>query len=101
MVKALAFLTDDQRAQMPAWAERWIRIGLSTEPMDLPRFSDGVRACYRFAKIEEPRVIVPVSSPLVLALAAPIAAQVIWQLEPEGQRGTGRGAVRDAGGDAD
>ena len=99
MPKAIAFLTDEQRAQMPGWARKWIDIGLSTEPMDLPRFDAGARACYRYAGLDEPRVVVPVSSPIVLALAAPIASAVLARFTPTGRlkkQDAIEGAVRDA-----
>ena len=31
-------LTPEQHAKMPAWAQKWIAIGLSTEPADFARF---------------------------------------------------------------
>jgi hypothetical protein len=111
VVKAIAFLTDAQRAAMPAHAAKWINIGLSTEPMDLARWEPAARACYRYANLDEPRVVVPVSSPIVLALAAPIASAILTRFTPTGRlkkkyqvrdavEGAVRGAVRDAVGGA-
>src|SRR5438477_8338123 len=106
MVKRIDRLTDEQAAQMAPWAAKWIEIGLSTEPMDLARFEPAARASYRYAELEEPRVVVPVSSPLALALAAPIAARIIEETERRDPIRFGppvllvRDAVEDAVGDA-
>src|SRR3990167_4788647 len=78
MVKHIDRLTDKQEAQMVPWAKKWIAIGLRTGETDWGRFEQGARACYRFTKLAEPRVVVRVQSPLVLALAAPIAG---WLLD--------------------
>ncbi len=101
--KILTELTADQRAAMPGWGEKWIAIGLSTERMDLARFEEGARACYRFAGLDELRVVVPVSSPLALSLAAPIASYLLatrpWE-RPNRRKGAVGDAVRGAVGDA-
>lgn len=92
-------MTDAERAQLEPWAQKWIQIGLSTERLDLPRFSAAARDCYRYAGLEEPRAIIPVSSPLVLALAGPIAALAIEELRRNPGSAVGsavRSAVRSA-----
>ena len=86
MVKRIDALTPEQAAQMGAWAQRWIDIGLSTEPMDLPRFERAVRAAYELSGLDQPVVVVPVPSPLHLALAAPMAARIIEEIERSGKR---------------
>ncbi len=70
-------LTDAERAQMDGWADRWIAAGLSTARADRATFEAAARDCYRFAGLEPPKVIIWVDSPLVLALAAPIAAALL------------------------
>ncbi len=67
-------LTDEQRSRMDTHADRWIDIGLCSEPADRERFEAAAQDCYRFAGIPWPDVVVWVPSPLVLALAAPVAA---------------------------
>src|SRR3990167_5926305 len=94
---------------MGPWAQKWIAIGLSTEPADWGRSERAVRACYRYAKLAEPKVIVRVGSPLVLALAAPIAGWLLdkrpWETDARKRRGGApdravEGAVGDAVGGA-
>jgi len=77
MVKRITALTAEQRGRMEEWADRWIAIGLSTERADWERFEMAARACYRYAGLPGPRVVVRVSSPLVMALAAPMAAHIL------------------------
>ena len=73
-------LTDEQRARMPEWRDRWIEIGLRAGAADRPKFEVAVAECYRAAKLAPPQRIVWVSSPLVLAIAAPAAALAIeWR----------------------
>lgn len=95
-------LTDIERGQFDSWADKWIPIGLRTEPADRAKFEAAVEQCYRFAGIEWPGVVVWVPSPLVLSLAAPTAALAIEMIEaPRRKRAVHRanamdGAVRDA-----
>src|SRR3990167_6415180 len=89
-------LTEAERARFPEWVDKWVAIGLSTERLDLPRFNEAAKACYRFADLAEPRVIVPVSSPLVLALAAPIASAILSGQRLVTVRGAVDGAVDEA-----
>ena len=72
-------ITDAQRAQMAPWRDRWIAIGLSTQRADRPRFERGAIAAYEAASLPTPKRIIWVPSPIVLALAAPIAAYILAQ----------------------
>ena len=94
MPKRIDKLTDEQAAQMPAWRDKWIAIGLSTERADRAKFEAAVVRCYAAAKLAPPKRIVWVLSPLIMALAAPIAAYLL------NKGGAVRGAVRGAVGDA-
>ena len=103
MPKRIDKLTEAQRAQMDAWADKWIEVGLRTGPTDWELFERAARDCYAFAGMAWPDVVVHVSSPLALAFAAPAAALAIELIE-RGPRdavgGAVRGAVRDAVGGA-
>ena len=70
-------LTDAERARFDEWADKWIEIGLRTGPADREAFERAVQDCYRFAGIPWPGTVIWVPSPLVLALAAPVAALTI------------------------
>jgi hypothetical protein len=70
-------LTKKQDSLLPVWRDKWIEIGLSCEPADRPRAEVAYRACYKAAGLHADVPIVWVSSPIVGAFAAPIAAQII------------------------
>jgi hypothetical protein len=96
MVKRVDLLTNEQRSRMDAWADRWIEIGLCTGAADRPKFEAAVQKCYQAAGLTWHGNVVWVSSPMVMALAAPVAAFVLEL----GRRGAVGGAVRDAVGGA-
>lgn len=62
---------------MASWADDWIARGLCCDPADWEAWERGARACYAHAGIPWPGVVVRVSSPIVLAFAAPIAAHLL------------------------
>lgn len=61
-------LTDAERNAMGLWAEKWERIGLSTDPADRPLFEAAVAQCYLAAGLNVPRVVW-CPSPLAAVLA--------------------------------
>ena len=70
-MKRITKLTADQQAQLEPWAQRWLAIGLSTEPADWDTWEEGARECYGFADIDWPGRVERVGSPLALARAVP------------------------------
>jgi len=76
-MKKITELTEKQKSRMPEWRDRCIAIGLSTERIDKERFERAVRICYEKANLNPNVPIVHVSSPIVGAFAAPVAAFVI------------------------
>ena len=91
-------MTEDQKALMALYAQKWIEIGLCTDPADRPRAEAAVRECYRLAKIPMPPRIVWVQSDWVGAFAAMIA-ESIWRERRKGSGGSHvavDGAVDDA-----
>ena len=77
MPKKLTTLTKDQKSRFNQYVQMYTKIGLSTDEADWEKFEDGVRRCYKFAGLEQPKVFVRVESPIVLCFAASIAAYVI------------------------
>jgi len=41
-------LTDEQKALLPVWRDKWIAIGLSCEPLDLPNAKECGKCPRRF-----------------------------------------------------
>jgi hypothetical protein len=70
-------LTEAEKTRTGEWADRWIEIGLRTGDADRPKFQEAARECYRFAGLEAPKVIIWAASPLVVALAGPVAAFLV------------------------
>jgi hypothetical protein len=95
MPKRIDKLTEEQKARMGPWAEQWIERGLSTAPADFEAWEEGARACYWYTGIAWPGVVVRVGNPLVLALAAPIAAHLL-KSRGGAVGGAGHVAVHDA-----
>ena len=83
-MKRITELTEEQRARLGEWREKWIKVGLSTEKMDLEKFKEGVVGCYEAAKLAPPKIVIKVPSPLVLALAGPTAAFYFSKLSAVG-----------------
>ena len=101
IVTRIDTLTDEQAARFVEWRDKWIKIGLCTDPANRARFERAARDCYHFAGLAEPQRIVWVESPIVLALVGPIASCLLADGAVHGAvRDAVDGAVRDAVDDA-
>lgn len=52
----LTQLTEEQKARMPFYVDKWTKIGLSTNAVDRPAAEISIKALYALAKLSEPRV---------------------------------------------
>src|SRR5574337_1277175 len=104
MVKRIDSLTPQQRARMDEWADKWISVGLRTGAADRPKFEKAAEQCDLASNLSWHGNVVWVPSPIVMAIAAPVAALVIQlhRVKKSGGavRGAVSGAVRGAGGGA-
>ena len=75
MPKRIDKLTDEQKSQIDAWADKWIEIGLRTGEIDLQTFTEGAKEAYGFASIPWHNNVIVVDNPLIMALAAPVAGR--------------------------
>ena len=66
-------MTAEQAARMPEFAQRWIDIGLSTEPADFDRATDAALRAYQLCNLERPMVILRMSSPYGATLGGILA----------------------------
>src|SRR5574337_1198330 len=96
MVKRIDSLTPQQRARMDEWADKWISVGLRTGAADRPSFEKAAEQCYRISGLPWHGNVVWVPSPIVMAIAAPVAALVIQLHRAKNPGDAVRGAVRDA-----
>ena len=91
-------LTDEHRAQLPAWRDKWIANAMSTAPMtDEEReiCRDAVRRLYEAANLPPPPRIVFVPSPFMLRFAGGFAS-AIWYLHKSVDSSIAKAATRDA-----
>jgi hypothetical protein len=77
MEKRIDELTPAQQARIPEWADRWTEIGLRTGAADREKFEKAAEDFYYAAHLEWHHNVVWTPSPIVLALAAPVAAFMI------------------------
>ena len=80
MSKRIEKLTPEQESMMTAHADKWIAYGLNTDPADFDKAVEGIKACYEFAGIPWHGNVVRVSSPIVMALAGPIASTILSRI---------------------
>jgi len=76
MVKKIESLTPEQEAQMPAWRDKWIDIGLRTGDADFDTFDKYIKVAYEKAGLEFPDCIVRVKSPKIGAQVAAVRSAV-------------------------
>jgi hypothetical protein len=65
--KIIKELTPEQEARQPEFVERWVEIGLSTEPLDRQKVEEAVKLAYACAELPPPATIEYVASPIAMA----------------------------------
>jgi len=68
-------LTKKQEARFPEFVDKWIKIGLSTEPANREKSEKAIRGLYGLAKLKEPKVIW-IPCPLSGAMSAVLYAYI-------------------------
>src|SRR5437773_9461738 len=91
--KRIESLTPDQIAQLAVYRDRWIAIGLSTEPADRQKAEESIRLAYQAGGMAIPRRIVWCQSPLSQGLTRAVVLQIV-------KRASVRASVRDSVGDS-
>lgn len=56
-MKTIETITDEQQAQMPDWVDKWVKIGLSTDPIDFGEAKEYVMKIYEIIGKEKPMVL--------------------------------------------
>ncbi len=100
-MKKITELTQEQLKMLPKQAEKWLKIGLSTEPLDFEKAKMAVIDAYKIAGLDTPKYFFKFESPFSAAIAATLLKkgdQVVDQVR--GQvvdqvRGQVRGQVVD------
>ena len=69
-------LTEEQEARFPEFVEKWVKIGLSTEPADFEKATEAALKAYKLCNLEKPMVILRMGSPY----AATVGGAYAWML---------------------
>lgn len=75
-MKKITSLTDEQKARFGEWSERWIQIGLSTEPADFEAATEAALKGYKLANHGRPMVVLRMGSPY----AATVGGAMAWMM---------------------
>ena len=78
-MKKLTVLTPDQTARFSAWSQKWIEIGLSTEPADFDQATAAALRAYALCNLNKPAIVLRLGSPY----AATIGGALAWHLLKE------------------
>ena len=57
MGKYISELTEEQKARMPFYVDKWVKIGLCTDPANKPEAERGVRRAYELAELAQPEIM--------------------------------------------
>ncbi len=103
-------LSPEQIARLPEYRNKWIAIGLSTEPANRPEAEEGICRIYASKRLPRPRIVwcgsplsqgltraVVLNSPAIKDIRDSVWASVgdsVW----DSVRDSGRDSVRDSGG---
>lgn len=65
-------LTDEQTARFGEWVDKWVAVGRDTRPANFEEAEDGIRECYKAAKLDEPVIALHVGSPFAAVTLGPV-----------------------------
>jgi hypothetical protein len=68
MASKITKLTQEQKDMMPNWVEKWTKIGLSCEPIDIDLSAKYISECYQHSNLEPPKHFIKALSPMGLIL---------------------------------
>ena len=72
----LESLTPEQVAKLAAYRDRWLKVGLSTEPTDRAATEAAVAEAYRAAKLEPPQIVIWLASPMAGCIGAALLTDI-------------------------
>ena len=73
-------LTEEQEARFPEFVEKWVKIGLSTEPADFEKATEAALKAYKFCNLEKPMVILTTGSPYAASIGGAYACILLKEL---------------------
>ncbi|MCG7985030.1 MAG: hypothetical protein JAY90_20050 [Candidatus Thiodiazotropha lotti] len=90
-MKKLTELSEEQLAILPKQREKWLKIGLSTEPLDFDAAKKAVCDAYKIAGLEQPKYFYRFQSPY----SAAIGTSILKDIDPAQVRAQVGDQVRD------
>jgi hypothetical protein len=81
MVKKVTKLTPEQIALFGEWSERWINIGLSTEPADFDKATAAALKAYELCNLKRPMVVLRMGSPYAATFGGALAWMYLREIE--------------------
>ena len=73
-------LTKEQTARFGEWSEKWIKIGLSTEPADFDRATAAALQAYKLCNLKRPMVVLRMGSPYGATVGGAMAWAMLREL---------------------
>jgi len=69
MAKKITKLTPEQTARFGEWVDKWVKVGLSTEPADFTTATKAALEAYKICNLKPPKTIMHVASPYAAILS--------------------------------
>ena len=80
MPKKIIKFTPAQIARFDEWAEKWVAIGLSTEPADFDKATEAALKAYQLCDLKRPMVILRMGSPYGAILGGTLAYVLLKEM---------------------
>jgi hypothetical protein len=80
-------LSRDQRARIDEWRDKWMAIGLCTDPANFEKAELAARLCYDAISLPPPKVVLRMGSPIAASIGG-ITATLLFQ--PQNENSTSR-----------
>ena len=76
-------ITPAQTARIDEWVQKWIEIGLSTEPADFEKATNAALKVYKLCNLDKPAVVLHMSSPHGATIGGVIAWATLKELSEQ------------------
>jgi uncharacterized protein DUF6745 len=70
---------------MPEWVDKWVKVGLSTEPANWAKAEEAARSCYRITGLAQPAVVLRLGSPFAATYGGILAVGLLGRSQVEAQ----------------
>ena len=76
-MKKLEKISPEQESRIPEWVEKWVKIGLSTEPADFDKAILAATKAYSLYGLDKPLVILRMGSPYAAVIGEILAYEIL------------------------